>query len=90
MSQVITCLEALWAYERMNNSTILSSDEKKIIRKELFHSLPHPMHSTLSLATRDIVASHLSLPSIKQDEETIDRSIPREPTSNKGSKKKIQ
>lgn len=97
MSQVTNILEVLWAFERMNSSSILSPDEKQIIQKELLHSLPLEVHSNQAMATRNIIASHLALcqsmalrqsPSIPTDEEPIDTSIPRFTTIPKGNKKK--
>jgi hypothetical protein len=91
MSQVTSVLEVLWSYERMKESTILSPDEKRIIQKELYHSLPHVMHSTQSLATREIVASHLDpqgLPSITPDEVKIDRTEPPIAPLRQGRQKK--
>lgn len=63
MNALLGLLDILWAYEKLMATSILSNDEKQVVIKELFAGLPHPMHSTGTLGTRDIVAKHLIPPS---------------------------
>ena len=63
MTQVSLLLDYLLTYEKVMTTSILSNTEKQVVIKELFAALPHPMHSTHTVGTRDIVAKHLTPPS---------------------------
>ena len=63
MNNVSAVLETLWTYEKVMATPILSIDEKRVVVNELIASIPHPMHSTGMIGTRDIVVNHLTPPS---------------------------
>jgi hypothetical protein len=74
LSQVTLLLDALWASDRVSKSTILSPEEKQLIRTELVNTLPPEMLCAGSVQTRTIVLKHMSeTPSITPDEEPIVR-----------------
>ena len=79
MTQVTDILETLWMYDKVVATTILSNAEKLVVITELRNSLPHPMHATLALGTRDIVANHLNPPSPKDEAIVANPSTPRPP-----------
>ena len=75
MLNVYSHLEALWSLERVNASTVLSTEEKKVVVNDLILSLPDPLLVAYGTPTLDLVRAKLTAgPSIKHDEEPIDRS----------------
>ena len=75
MINIYSHLEALWALERVNASTMLSTEEKKVVVAELLASLPDDLLVPSAKLTLAIVRAKLNKgPSIKQDEEVIGQS----------------
>ena len=84
-------LEVLWAFDRLNKTTLLSAEEKQIITRELAASLPPPMIAHGVKETSAILLEKL-IPSIKPDEVTVGRTTDEAPakakkeTAKEGSK----
>ena len=75
MINVYSHLEALWALERVNASTILSHEEKEVVRADIMDSLPPSLIVANAKPTLEIVRAKLI--SIKPDEVLIDSSKPK-------------
>lgn len=69
MSNVYNHLEALWALEKVSASTLLSLEEKQVIAKDIYDSLPPPQLVAYGNSTYNIVLAKLS---IQPDEKIID------------------